>query len=225
MLDANKILQMYKDKNYAFDVGERYYNISYIEGLNPDGTSNSHISNHWDDLRVVWQALPDGTARVVGAWEATTRAGKYFEILHPMQAEGAFHIALGPQTVWTMGQYHDQTALKQVLDITGTRDVHRNYLRDGPTLTGLFGIHHHWGYNYPHDDLGRSSAGCQVGRLKDGHNEFIAILKQDIRYQRNNQFVWTSTVFEAKDYENAGVEKEPPVSVKEGAAKAYSAEI
>ncbi len=200
-LEASKIYQAYKDKGYHVDVGEDVYNICYIEGLDPDGVPNLHVPNHWDDLRVVWQALSDGTAKIVGAWEATTRSGKYFTI-HPMNASGAFYIALGPQTCWTMGQYHDQVALIQTEPVLGTRDYNQDYNREGDKqyAPGLYGVHHHWGYNYPHDDLGRSSAGCQVGRTIDGHKEFISFLKKDRRYVADHQCLWTSTVIEAHDY-------------------------
>jgi hypothetical protein len=106
-----------------------------------------------------------------------------------------------------MGQYHDQIALLQVEPINGTRDFNKDYDRRGDRVypPGLYGIHHHWGYNYPHDDAGRSSAGCQVGRTKDGHNEFISILKKDPRYVANKSLLWTSTVIPASDYSGSRV--------------------
>lgn len=204
MLDAAKIYRVYKDKGYKVDVGEDVYNICYIEDLNTDGTPHPHIPNQFGDSRILWQALPDGTAKIAGVWEATTRPSAYWTI-HPMNSSGAFNIALGQQTCWTMGQYHDQTALIQTEPIRGTRDYNRDYRREGDTAypPGLYGVHHHWGYNYPHDDLGRSSAGCQVGRTTDGHTQFIKLLKQDHRYKADRKHVWTSTVITAFDYSNA----------------------
>ena len=206
MLDANKIWQVYKDKGYDVSVGEGTVNITYIEGLDPDGSVNPHTPNHFDDLRVVWQVLPDGTAKVLGAWDATTRPSTYWTV-HPMNPSGAFIIALGQQTCWTMGHYHDQIALIQTEPIKGTRDFNQDYDRRGDREypPGLYGVHHHWGYNYPHDDAGRSSAGCQVGRTEHGHNEFIQILKQDPRYVADHNFLWTSTVITADDYANTKV--------------------
>lgn len=204
MLDANKILQVYKDKGYKYDVGEEVFNICYLEGVDPDGIVNRHTPNYFDDLRVVWQALEDGTTKVVGAWEATTRPSTYWT-RHPMNPSGAFIIALGQQTCWTMGQYHDQIALIQTQPIHGTRDYNQDYERRGDREypAGLYGVHHHWGYNYPHDDAGRSSAGCQVGRTKQGHEQFIQILKTDKRYVSDHNHLWTSTVLTADEYSNA----------------------
>ena len=116
-----------------------------------------------------------------------------------MEPGGAFHIALGQQTAWIMGQYHVQTALKQVRDLVGTRDLHKDFKRQGDPVKGDFGVHHHWGYNFPKDNAGKSSAGCQVGRTETGHNEFINILKHDERYIQDHDFVWTSTVLEVDD--------------------------
>jgi hypothetical protein len=172
-------------------------NIVYVEGMNLNGTPNANRLNAFDSIRTVLSVADPGGPELLGAWEATTHAGLYFEI-HRLNPAGAFHIALGPQRCWIMGRYHDMEALLQALPIHGTRDNADNKFQRGSQLVvGEFGVHHHWGYNYPQDDVGRSSAGCQVGRTEAGHNEFIAILKKDPRYQADPKFIWTSTVLTA----------------------------
>jgi hypothetical protein len=197
---ASRILAAMKARNYPIAVGPDVLNIVYIEGADtPDGKPNANRPNAFDSLRILLRVLPpdqvrgDGSAKILGMWEAITHAGLYWET-HRMNPAGAFHIALGQQTCWQLGRYHGMEALIQSAPIIGTRDDKNNFKREGPTVRGDFGVHHHWGYNYPKDDAGRSSAGCQVGRTEAGHNQFIALLKTDARYKTNHQFIWSSTV-------------------------------
>jgi len=182
---------------YNLAIGGMVMNIIYVEGMNPDGTKNANRPNAFDAVRCLLRIYPDGRTRLMGIWEATTHAGLYWTH-HRMNPKGAFQISLGQQASWTMGHYHDQEALVQTEEIVGTRDDNEDFKRDGPVYKGLFGVHHHWGYNYPKDDVGRSSAGCQVGRNKDGHREFIAKLKTDSRYKQNHNFLFPSTVLLAE---------------------------
>lgn len=200
---ATKILWAMKAKNYPVAVGADVMNIIYVEGMDPDGTANRNRPNAFDSLRVLLRVMPDGKASLLGKWDAITHAGMYWET-HRMNPAGAFHIALGPQTCWTMGTYHDMEALIQSAPISGTRDDGENFKREGKTYTGDYGVHHHWGYDYPKDDVGNSSAGCQVGESKAGHRQFIALLKTDARYvARPASFMFTSTVLTAAEVLNA----------------------
>jgi len=173
-------------------------NIIYIEGMNVDGSLNDFRPNAFDCVRVLLSMPIVLDPKIVGIWDATTHAGMYWE-MHRMNPAGAFHIRLGQQTAWVMGQYHVQTALIQSKPLEGTRDSHDDFKREGPTVIGDFGVHHHWGYDYPKDNAGNSSAGCQVGRTKAGHNEFIALLRSDPRYVKDHGFVWSSTVMAAAE--------------------------
>jgi hypothetical protein len=192
---ASKIIGGMLRTGHRVDTNHGECNIIYVEGINPDGTRNDNQPNVFNDLRCVIR-FENGKPVMAGSWEATTTPGTYWTE-HRMNPDGAFLIALGQQTCWTMGWYHDNEALVQSAPITGTRDDEEDYKREGAPVCGNFGVHHHGGYNYPHDDLGRSSAGCQVGRTVKGHAEFIAILKTDPRYLKNHEFVWTSTVLTA----------------------------
>ena len=44
-----------------------------------------------------------------------------------------------------------------------------------------------------------ASAGCLVGRTKEGHKEFMAIIKQDRRYVANNDYVFYTTIIPGDD--------------------------
>jgi hypothetical protein len=195
MLDAQKIIQAMQRHGYRVDSGDDVMNLVYVEGMNLDGSPNGNRPNCWDDIRVLVRNATGGP-KVLGAWEATTEPGAYWSAPdHRMNVEGAFHIDLGQQTAWVPGEYHDAPALVQAKPIHGTRDGKVHYARDGKPDFGMFGVHHHKGYDYPKDNIGKSSAGCQVGRTVAGHMEFWNLLKTDKRFSPT--FVWTSTVMPA----------------------------
>jgi hypothetical protein len=62
-----------------------------------------------------------------------------------------------------------------------------------------FGINQHWGGDSPVDAVGRWSAGCLVGRTRDGHREFMEIVKDDPDYRRNPNYVFSTTVIPGDD--------------------------
>lgn len=170
-------------------------NIVYVEGMDTDGLPNANRHDAFDCVR----CIVNGSSHVLlGIWDATTHPGIYWTT-HRMNPAGAFIIRLGQQTCWTMGNYHDQPALIQTEPIEGFRDADQTFERKGGVYyRGLYGVHHHGGYNYPHDHMGRSSAGCQVGRLVEGHKQFIDRLKHDPLYINNHDCLWTSTVLTAE---------------------------
>lgn len=206
MLDATKIVQAMQSHGYRVDSGDDVMNLVYIEGMELNGTPNGNRPNCWDDIRTLIRVSPDGQAHVLGAWEATTEPGQYWSD-NPMNPAGAFHIDLGQQTAWLPGEYHDSPALRQSAHLHGTRDGKRHYARDGKPDFGDFGVHHHKGYDYPKNNIGKSSAGCQVGRTVAGHMEFWNLIKTDRRF--SSSFMWTSTVMPAAWVTSAA----PPVLV------------
>jgi len=44
-----------------------------------------------------------------------------------------------------------------------------------------------------------ASAGCLVGRTRDGHREFIQLIKQDRRYLANPHYVFTTTIISGEE--------------------------
>jgi lysozyme len=193
---AGRVLAAMHAQGATVDVGPDVVNIVYVEGMSPDGIPNANRSNDFDCARIVLRVLLDGSAKILGAWKAVTHAGAYYEV-HRLNPIGAFHINLGQQTAWTMGTYHGNPALLQSSPLSGTRDSNNDFKRGGPVYRGDFGVHHHGSGSFSNttDEIGRGSAGCQVGEDQDAHNnEFIPLLKSDSRYQADHNFMWSSTV-------------------------------
>lgn len=193
---AGRVVRAMQKQGYSIAAGEDLLNIVYVEDMNADGNPVADVPNTFDSVRMLLRVTDNAPPKIIGIWEATTQPGKYWTE-HPMNAGGAARIAFGQYSSWIVGRYHDQEALIQDAPITVYRDPRRRYTRYGPTFTGMFGIHQHWGYDYPHDDLGRSSAGCLVGRRTDGHREFMRQLKRDARYRADHAFRFPTVVMHA----------------------------
>lgn len=194
---AAKIVVAMNKANIPTDTAPGEVNIVYIEGLNRDGTSNANRDNAFDDLRCVI-GFENGTPRLLGAWEATTQPGTRYTQT-PINNLGAAIIKLGQQRAWQVGSHRgDHEALVQTGgEVTVYRDGNKNYRRDDRTTTGWYGINQHWGYDQPVTDIGGSSAGCLVGRTKQGHRDFMAIVKSDPRYRTNHSFIFSTTILTA----------------------------
>ncbi len=173
-------------------------NIIYVEGVDPDGKLNAQTPNTFEDLRVVFSIQPNGVP-VMQSWVGTTEPGRYYTIDHP-NPEGAARIKPGQYKSWHVGIHTGESggnaheALVQSEDIDIYRDKNRDFRREGPIFTGKFGIDQHKGFNLPKDDAGEASAGCLVGRLNDGHLEFMALIKTDPRYINNNGYNFMTAV-------------------------------
>ncbi len=180
-------------------------NIVYVEGMNADGTANDDKPNVFNDLRTVLQVDRDGVVQLRGCWQATTEPGTYYTKLKVLDPNGAARIAFGQYKAWEVGMHprngaNPHEALVQVGDITVYRDLDQNFERDGDkTFTGLFGVNQHWGYDLPESDIGNASAGCLVGRTKQGHREFMKWVKSDVRYIARPGFRFTSAALPATD--------------------------
>ena len=193
---ASRALHAMRKRGYDIAVGEDLLNIVYVEDMDTAGNTIPDVPNTFDSARMLLRVPESGPPQILGIWEATTQPGKYWTE-HPMNAGGAARIAFGQYASWIVGQYHDQEAMIQDAPIRVYRDPRRLYKRYGATFDGMFGIHQHWGYNYPRDDLGRSSAGCLVGRTTAGHLEFMRLIKSDARYRRNRRFRFPTAVLPA----------------------------
>src|SRR5690606_21938573 len=103
--------------------------------------------------------------------------------------------------VWRVGTHHagrrsGHEALVQTGGaVTVCRDANKDHLRNGDARrTGWFGINQHWGYDLPADDIRGASAGCLVGRTRQGHRAFMALLKRDPRYRADPSFIFATTI-------------------------------
>jgi hypothetical protein len=194
----DKIMQHMSRMNYFICRHPGCKNIIYLEGVNSDGTLNDNKPNYFDALRLVFSIGANGVPIIEKSWDATTRPGTHYTD-HPLNRSGAAIIALDQYKSWAAGIYHGYEALLQVAPIKIYRDVKDDYQREGEVYLGLWGIHQHWGYNYPHDDIENASAGCLVGRTTLGHLEFINLVKSDPRYMANHSYKFITAVISGAD--------------------------
>ena len=196
---ALKVVRAFERKNYVLDRGPGFINIFYIEGMDEDGMLNDNRPNVFNDLRGVLRF--EGNKPVIRLWEATTEPGQKY-VLHPINPDGAARIEFGQYQAWNVGMHRDdhEALIQTGGPVTVTRDKNKDNKRDGDLrTTGYYGINQHWGYNLPHDDIGGASAGCLVGRLKEGHIEFMSIVKSDPRYKQDHEYKFYTAIFPSSD--------------------------
>lgn len=206
---AARLIQYMAKMNYRIAVGDEKYNIIYVEGMNADGSANSDAKNEFNDRRMVIEIPASHLKPIVRAsWEATTEPGTYYT-MHPMgrgKEYGVARITFGQFKAWKVGTHYGSgaephEALVQETDISVYRDKNRDGFRTGDFLdTGNFDINQHWGYDYPRTDIKMGSAGCLVGRTRQGHRDFMALVKQDKRYRRNEDYLFCTTIIPGDDF-------------------------
>jgi hypothetical protein len=206
-----KVIGYMLKKFYRVSTGMKKYNIVYVEGMNENGSLNDNEPNLFNDRRMVIE-IPDGKPILVNHWQATTEPGTHYT-MHPMEggdAElfGAARIAFGQYKAWRVGTHYGggsepHEALEQVSPISIYRDKNKDFKRTGDKLfTGVFDINQHYGFDYPYNDISFAGAGCLVGRRREGHREFMAIIKEDKRYQLNKKYRFLTTVISGQDMYN-----------------------
>lgn len=197
----SRIIKYMQSKNYVIFTEVKEYNIVYVEGMNEDGSLNDDAPNEFNDRRIVIEIV-DGVPKIVNHWQATTEPGSHYTF-QPMNSQGAARIKFGQYKAWKVGMHGNadsHEALIQVDPITVCRDFNEDFKRTDDALdTGLFYINQHWGYDAPLNDIKNASAGCLVGRRREGHREFMAIIKQDHRYVANPNYVFYTTVIAGDD--------------------------
>lgn len=198
-LAASIVAAMIK-KGYTLDTKPGQVNIVYVEGMNEDGTINNDAPDGWNDLRVVIGF--DGEKPVIlGKWTATTEPGKYYTD-NPVNPSGAARIAFGQYTAWRVGMHRGvQEALVQRGPVTVCRDLNKDMVRTGDARdTGdSFGINQHHGYNQSEDSVGKTSAGCLVGRTEAGHKAFLSIVKSDPRFIADPDYLFRTAILAERD--------------------------
>ncbi|BAY76071.1 peptidoglycan binding domain-containing protein [Nostoc linckia NIES-25] len=198
---ASKIIKYMQAKNYQISTNPKEYNIVYLEGVNEDWTLNKDTPNQFNDRRIVIEVV-DGVPKIVNHWQGTTEPGSHYTY-NPMNPGGAARIKFGQYKAWSVGIHGNSEpheALIQVAPITVHRDFNKDFQRTGDKLdTGLFLVNQHYGYDAPVNDIKNASAGCLVGRRREGHREFMSIIKQDRRYVANKNYVFYTTVIPGDD--------------------------
>lgn len=212
------------------NVGE--LNIVYVEGCDLDGTPNDDEMNEWNDVRLVYRIQQPGVPEILGKWKATTEPGRKYT-LAPLNPLGAFRIAFGQYKAWVVGQHKDHEGLIQLWDasekldnglrvgeLKGFRDANKDGFRTGDKVyvgTG-WGVNQHGGYDMR--QVNGASAGCLVGQSMDGHREFMAIVKKDVRYIADKNYVFWSSILDGSKLESVEEKQEskqspaPPTPTK-----------
>jgi hypothetical protein len=201
----DKVIAYMKGKKYFINRHPDCRNIVYLEGVDKDGTLNSDARNVFNDLRIVFTIDRNGRPDFeTSIWEGTTEPGEFWTF-EPMNPKGAARIAFNQYKAWVVGTHHASSpqaheALVQTAPITVFRDLNKDFKRPGDEPdTGIFAINQHWGYDAPVGDLGNTSAGCLVGRTKDGHRKFMALIKSDPRYKVNHAYKFVTAVLPGDD--------------------------
>jgi hypothetical protein len=200
---AKKLVRYMKSKDYNVSSRKEQYNIVYIEGACADGTPNADEFDVYNDRRIVFKFV-DGEPKIVGNWLATTEPGEYYTNNPPLgRSVGVARISfgqypdsykIGPHTGPGGDRYTHEGQL-EVGKVTITRDINRDGLRTGdPVSTGNYGLNQHRGNNKSDKRIGRDSAGCLVGWTREGHTEFMDIIKRDTRYTKNSAYKFTTTI-------------------------------
>ncbi|MGB3205236.1 MAG: peptidoglycan-binding protein [Crinalium sp.] len=207
---ASCIIKYMQSKGYHIATGSKRYNIVYVEGMDKDGSLNSDEPNCFNDRRILIQVI-NGVPVIVGNWQATTEPGSYYTY-NPMNPKGAARILFGQYKAWKVGSHgtaEPHQALVQRENLTVCRDFNEDFKRTGDKHdSGLFYVNQHWGFDYPYNNVSRASAGCLVGRSRQGHREFMSLIKQDDRYQTNNEYLFYTAIIPGDDL----VAKFPPKS-------------
>lgn len=199
---ASRLAAAMDQRGYWMSRHPDCFNIVYVEGVEEDGKPNGNAPNRFNDMRYLLQFASDGTPRLSGAWQATTEPGKHWTD-HPKVKAGAARIEFGQYKAWSVGMHHPNSAsrheaLVQVDKITIRRDLNKDYKRDGDLkFTGDFAINQHWGYDLPANDIGKAGAGCLIGRTKQGHRDFMALVKTDPRHLANSAYKYMTAVLDA----------------------------
>lgn len=199
---GSRIIRYMQAQNYFVALGKQRYNIVYIEGADPDGRPNADTADQWNDRRLVIE-LANGAPHIVGNWFATTEPGAG-PTARPINAKGAARIAFGQYKAWQVDThvgssgFDPHEALVQVAPVKVHRDRNRDGLRTGDLIDeGLFGINQHWGYDSR--VVGNASAGCLVGQDRNSHQDFMRLIKQDVRFQLRSNYVFMTTIIAGDD--------------------------
>ncbi len=197
----DKVVRFMRQNDYFICRHPACCNIVYIEGMDIHGVPNADRPNEFNDLRLVFRLSEAGLPEIQ-AWEATTEPGNFWT-QSPMNPAGAARIAFRQFKSWAVGKHlankaSGHEALVQVKPVTVHRDFNKDHTRRGDTLDrGIFGINQHWGYDAPVNDVQDTSAGCLVGRTKEGHRAFMALVKTDARYQASKAYRFVTAIIPA----------------------------
>lgn len=194
---AGKITQYMLNKGHTIFIDSRERNIVYVEDCDAQGKPLPNTPNAFNDRSLIIQFV-NNEPRIIFNVEGTTEPGAYYTY-NPMCIGGAARVAFGQYSAcWQVGMHgvsRPHEALRQVRPIRYFRDKNNDFCRSGDVLeTGTVGINQHGGFDYPKNDIAYASAGCLVRRKMSDQSEFMRIIKQDWRYQANEEFSFSTTL-------------------------------
>ncbi|MEL6438538.1 MAG: peptidoglycan-binding domain-containing protein [Cyanobacteria bacterium J06621_8] len=203
---ASCIIKYSKLMDYYISLKSQEFNIVYIEGMDPNFKLNSDAPDEFNDLRLVIE-FDQGKPKIIGKWEATTEPGRHYTnnpISSYARRHGAARIEFGQYKAWQVGIHGNaepHEALVQRGNITVCRDLNKDMIRTGDRrdTNNNFAINQHYGYDFHRKSISIASAGCLVGRTRQGHRDFMAMIKQDRRYQRNKNYLFYTTIIPGDD--------------------------
>lgn len=181
---AQSIVDYAKSRGWVLREGPNRYNIFYVQGMDPDNSLNKSRYNAFDDLRILL-VIEGGVPRIVAKWIATTKPGDYYH-KYPMNKKGVSYIKPGQYRAWIMG-YHRSFLHPALVQLGGPVTVLRDNKRPD---TGFFGINQHGvlNRNVSRDTVDRASAGCLVVPTWAHQQQFVAYMRKDADFQRDNSY-------------------------------------
>lgn len=198
VLFAKRILRLMEKKGYWIARAPDMFNIVYVEGVDAAGIPNNDLLNEWNDRRCVIRILPGGQPEMLVNDQATTEPGRFYT-MNPEVSLGVARLAFGQYKAWRDGRHKGvQPALVQRGPVRLHRDMNRNGIRDAadPIDVGdSFGINQHsTSQHTTPSQVNKYSAGCLVGRRFRWHLSFLHIVRQDIRFVLNKNYLFMSTI-------------------------------
>lgn len=194
---ANKVKEIFKNKNYAFFDGNLSYNLNIV-GIR---SANTKVNNFDDNILVIYRNDNKDWEVLCGA--ATTDPG-LTPLLRPQNSSGT--------AILVPGQYRGShkidlhagkyLALRQSgAKVKVYRDNNRDKkhdMRKGTIEEGFFGINIHRASKWKESKLVNSySAGCQVFQSPKDFNRFLSLCQKSAEKFGNG---FSYTLLEEKDF-------------------------
>lgn len=193
---ASRIVKYMLAHDYELHGGTQIYNIVYVEDISADGSKALGNQPNWfNDRRLLIQIL-NNKPTIIGNWTCTTEPGRYYT-KRRMNPLGAARVKFGCYKSWKSG-YHGYRkpykSLVQRFSVPVYRDNNENFIRDknDKISYGVIGLNQHHGFNARL--VGKHSAGCLTARNIKGHFKFMDIVENDLRYLKNNNYVYVTSI-------------------------------
>ncbi len=189
-ISLEDVLAVMKAKKFKIFEEEGIPNIVGIRSLEKDGED-------FDDICYVWWKLPNGNQEV-HLYTITTNPGKYY-LNKPLPGTSGAAILVSGQYLgcWILGS-HGKSQQYALIQRGGEVRVYRDKNLDSKldcdpaTIDkGFFGINLHHGSKTDVDIIGKWSAGCQVWRYHQPHQDLMQKFKALSERYKFTKFSYT----------------------------------